>query len=78
MGIVIHVKTIKGKEMHKDAAMELEQSIGQINQVMKGSGFRDIVMVTAFTHKNQAKNIVANGKMMFVTAKVNGLMQMEE
>lgn len=78
MGIVIHVKTIKVKEIHKDAAMELEQSIGQINQVMKGSGFRDIVMVTEFTDKNQAKNIVVNGKMMFVTAKVNGLMQMEE
>ena len=78
MGIVTHVKTIKGKEIHKDAAMELEQSFGQINQVMKGSGFKDIVMVTEFTDKNQAKNIVVNGKMMFVTAKVNGLMQMEE
>jgi hypothetical protein len=45
---------------------------------MKGSGFRVIVMVMEFTDKNQGKNTVVNGKMMFVTAKGNGLMQMED
>jgi hypothetical protein len=78
MDLVIHVKTIKGKEMHKGVVMELEQSFGLINQVMKASGFKDIVMVMEFINKNQAKNIAVNGKMMFVMAKVNGLMQTEE
>ena len=35
-------------------------------------------MVMEFTDKNQGKNTVVNGKMMFVTAKGNGLMQMED
>ena len=45
---------------------------------MKVSIFSDIVMLMEFTNKNQAKNIVVNGKRMFVTAKVNGLMRTEE
>ena len=45
---------------------------------MKVSIFSDIVMLMEFTNKNQAKNIVVNGKKMFVTAKVNGLMRTEE
>ena len=45
---------------------------------MKVSSFSDIVMLMEFTNKNQAKNIVVNGKRMFVTAKVNGLMRTEK
>jgi hypothetical protein len=68
---------IKGKEMNKDVAMELDQSFGMMDQVMKASGIKVIVMVTEFTDKNLVKNIAVNGKTMFVMVKVNGLMQME-
>jgi len=69
---------IKGKEMNKVGVMVLDLSIGTMDQVMKANGLRMFVMVMEFIDKKQAKNIVANGKMMFVTAKVNGLMRMEE
>ena len=69
---------IKGKEMNKVGVMVLDLSIGTMDQVMKANGLRMFVMVMEFIDKKQAKNIVANGKMMFVTAKVNGLMKMEE
>ena len=39
---------------------------------MKASGLRVLVMVTEFTEQKQAKNIGANGKMMFVKEKANG------
>jgi len=68
---------IKGKEMRKDVATELDQSFGMMDQVMMVSGFKIIVKVTVYTDKNQARNIEVNGKMMFVMAKVNGLMQPE-
>lgn len=68
---------IKGKEMRKDVATELDQSFGMMDQVMMESGFKIIVKVTVYTDKNQARNIEVNGKMMFVMAKVNGLMQPE-
>ena len=68
---------IKGKEMRKDVATESDQSFGMMDQVMMVSGFKIIVKVTVFTDKNQARNIEVNGKMMFVMAKVNGLMQPE-
>jgi len=45
---------------------------------MKVIGLRVFVMVTEFTEPNQVKNIVVNGKMMSVTARVNGLKQMEQ
>lgn len=64
--------------MNKDAVMVLEKSIGTTDQVMKECGFKMFVMVTEYTEKKQAKNIVGNGKMMFVTEKESGHMQMEE
>ena len=69
---------IKGKEINKGFVMELDRSCGQTDQIMKASGIKVIVMVTEYIDKNLAKNIVVNGKTMFVMAKVNGLMQMEE
>ena len=69
---------IKGKEMNKVGVMVLDLSIGTMDQVMKANGLRMFVMVMEFIDDRQAKNIVANGKMMFVTAKVNGLMRTEE
>jgi hypothetical protein len=77
MDLLILVMAIKGKEMNKDVAMELDQSFGMMDQVMKASGIKIIVMVMEFTDKNLVKNIAVNGKTMFVMAKVNGLMQME-
>jgi hypothetical protein len=78
MDLLILVMAIKGKEISKDFVMELDQSHGKMDLVMKVSGFKVIVMVTEFTDKNLVKNIVVNGNKMFVTAKVNGLMQTEE
>ena len=69
---------MKVKEMNKVGVMVLDQSIGTTDQVIKANGMRILVMVTVYIDKKQAKNIVANGKMMFVMAKVGGLMQMEE
>jgi hypothetical protein len=77
MDLLILVMAIKGKEMNKDVAMELDQSFGMMDQVMKASGIKIIVMVMEFTDKNLVKNIAVNGKTMFVMAKVNGLIQME-
>ena len=45
---------------------------------IKVSGLRVLVMGTEFTEPNKAKNIVANGKMMSVTAKASGPKQMEQ
>lgn len=68
---------MKGKEINKDFVMELDRSRGKTDQAMKASGIKVIDMVTEYIDKNLAKNIAVNGKMMFVTAKVNGLMQTE-
>ena len=78
MDLVILVMAIKGKEMNKDVVMELDQSFGLMNQVMKASGIRAIVMEMESTDKKQARNIAGNGSLMFVMEKVNGLMKMEE
>lgn len=78
MDLLILVMAMKGKEILKDFVMELDQSCGKMDPVMKVNGFKVIVMETEFTNKNLVKSIVANGKMMFVMGKVNGLMQMEE
>ena len=78
MDLVILVMAIKGKEMNKDVVMELDQSFGLMNQVMKASGIRVIVMAMESTDKKQARNIADNGSLMFVMEKVNGLMKMEE
>ena len=69
---------IKGKEIIKDVVMVLDQSFGTMDHFMKVSGMRMLVMVLEYSEKKQVKNIVANGKMMFVKAKINGLIQMEE
>jgi hypothetical protein len=47
-------------------------------QVIQASGLKVFVMVMAFTQPNQEKNIVVNGKMMYVMAKVSGLNQMDQ
>jgi len=47
-------------------------------QVIKVNGLRALVMVMEFTKQNKVKNIVANGKMMSVTAKVSGLKPKEQ
>jgi hypothetical protein len=78
MDLVILVMAIKGKEMNKDVVMELDQSFGLMNQVMKASGIRAIVMEMESTDKKQARNIAGNGSLMFVMEKVNGLMKTEE
>ena len=78
MDLVILVMTIKGKEMNKDVVMELDQSFGLMNQVMKVSGIRAIGMAMESTDKKQVKNIAGNGSLMFAMEKVNGLMKMEE
>ena len=78
MDLVILVMTIKGKEMNKDVVMELDQSFGLMNQVMKASGIRAIDMAMESTDKKQVRNIAGNGSLMFVMEKVNGLMKMEE
>ena len=78
MDLVILVMAIKGKEMNKDVVMELDQSFGLMNQVMKASGIRVIVMAMESTDKKQARNIADNGSLMFVMEKVNGLMKTEE
>ena len=78
MDLVILVMAIKGKEMNKDVAMELDQSFGLMNQVMKVSGMRVNDMAMESTDKKQARNIAGNGSLMFVMEKVNGLMKMEE
>ena len=49
-----------------------------MNQVMKASGIRAIVMEMESTDKKQARNIAGNGSLMFVMEKVNGLMKTEE
>lgn len=69
---------IKGKEIIKDVVMVLDKLFGKMDQVTKVSGMRMLVMVMEYSEQKQVKNIVANGKMMYVTAKVSGLMQMEE
>ena len=68
---------IKGKEINKDFVTELERSRGKMDQAMKASGIKVIDMATEYIDKNLAKNIEVSGKMMFVMAKVNGLMQTE-
>jgi len=78
MDLVILVMAIKGKEMNKDVVMELDQSFGLMNQVMKVSGMRVNDMAMESTDKKQVRNIVGNGSLMFVMEKVNGLMKMEE
>jgi hypothetical protein len=78
MDLLILVMAIKGKEMNKDVAMELDQSFGLTDQVMKASGIKVIVMVMEYIDKNLAKNIVVNGKMMFVTEKASGPKQMAQ
>ena len=78
MGLVILVMAIKGKEMNKDVVMELDQSFGLMNQVMKASGIRVIDMAMESTDKKQVRNIAGNGSLMFVMEKVNGLMKTEE
>ena len=78
MDLVILVMAIKGKEMNKDVVMELDQSFGLMNQVMKASGIRVIVMAMESTDKKQVRNIAGNGSLMFVMEKVNGLMKTEE
>jgi hypothetical protein len=45
---------------------------------MKANGFKVLVMVMEFTEQRQAKNIVVNGKMMFVMEKENGPKQTEQ
>ena len=78
MDLVILVMAIKGKEMNKDVAMELDQSFGLMNQVMKVSGMRVNDMAMESTDKKQVRNIAGNGSLMFVMEKVNGLMKTEE
>ena len=78
MGSAILVMAIKGKEMNKDVVMELDQSFGLMNQVMKVSGMRVNDMAMESTDKKQARNIADNGSLMFVMEKVNGLMKTEE
>lgn len=56
--------------------MGLDQLNGKMNQAMKVSGFKVLVMVMEFIGLRQAKNIVVNGKMMSVTEKASGLKQM--
>ena len=45
---------------------------------MKVNGMKELVMVMEFTEPKQGKNIVVNGKMMYVMVKESGLMQMEQ
>ena len=78
MDLVILVMAIKGKEMNKDVVMELDQSFGLMNQVMKASGIRVIDIAMESTDKKRARNIAGNGSLMFVMEKVNGLMKTEE
>jgi len=72
MGILILVMAMLEPEIKWDVVTELDPLNGKMNQAMKASGLRMLVMVTEFTELNQAKNIVVNGKMMSVTAKANG------
>jgi len=78
MGILIHVMAIKEQKIKWDVVTELDPLNGKMSPAMKASGLRVLVMVTEFTEPKQAKNIVANGKMMSVMAKASGLKQTEQ
>ena len=64
--------------MNEDFVTVQDQLNGKMVQVIQASGLKVFVMVMAFTQPNQEKNIVVNGKMMYVMAKVSGLNQMDQ
>jgi hypothetical protein len=78
MGILILVMAMLEPEIKMDCVMESDQLNGKMNQAMTASGFKVLVMVMEFTEQRQAKNIVVNGKMMFVTEKASGPKQMAQ
>ena len=78
MVTLILVKIIKEREMNEDFVTVQDQLNGKMVQVIQASGLKVFVMVMAFTQPNQEKNIVVNGKMMYVMAKVSGLNQMDQ
>ena len=53
--------------------MKFDPFNGEMASVMKVSELRVFVMVIEFIQRKQVKNNMVNDKMMYCTAKVNGL-----